>query len=126
MKNVLLVDDDDIFNFINKKTIQKLGLASEIHTVMNGQDAINLINEYFQKSLMIPDIILLDINMPIMDGFGFIEAFNKLSLPGIEKVKIIIVSSSDNPDDIDRAKKLGVSQFLTKPISHLQLMEALN
>jgi CheY-like chemotaxis protein len=126
MKNVLLVDDDDIFNFINKKTIQKLGLASEIHTVVNGQDAINLINEYFQKSLMIPDIILLDINMPIMDGFGFIEAFNKLSLPGIEKVKIIIVSSSDNPDDIDRAKKLGVSQFLTKPISHLQLMEALN
>jgi CheY-like chemotaxis protein len=126
MKNVLLVDDDDIFNFLNKKTIQKLGLASEIHTVVNGQDAINLINKYFQKSLMIPDIILLDINMPIMDGFGFIEAFNKLSLPGIEKVKIIIVSSSDNPDDIDRAKKLGVSQFLTKPISHLQLMEALN
>jgi CheY-like chemotaxis protein len=125
MKNVLLVDDDDIFNFVNKKNIEKLGLASEIHTVANGQEAINLINEYFQKSLTVPDIILLDINMPIMDGFGFIEAFNRLPLPGIEKVKIIIVSSSDNPKDIERAQKLGVTRFLTKPISHPQLMEAL-
>lgn len=122
MKNVLLVDDDEIFNLINLKAIKLTGIPAGIHTAMNGEEAIALINEYFQQTLTIPDIILLDINMPVMDGFSFIEAFLHLPIPGIATVKIIIVTSSDNPRDINRAKELGVSHFLTKPISETDLM----
>jgi CheY-like chemotaxis protein len=121
MKNVLLVDDDSIFNLLNTKAIQQTGIPVVIHTAGNGQDAISLINEYFQHSRSLPEIILLDINMPSMDGFSFIQAFNHLPIPGIRDVKIVMVTSSDSPRDISRAKELGISTFLTKPISEADI-----
>jgi CheY-like chemotaxis protein len=54
--------------------------------------------------------------MPIMDGFGFLDAFNKLDMPNKNRIKIIIVTSSNNPADIDRAKQYGISSYLTKPL----------
>lgn len=125
MKNVLLVDDDDIFNFLNAKTLQSLGFVNDIHTALNGKQAIDLFNDYFGGSKPLPDIILLDLNMPIMDGFGFLEAFRRLDLPGKDQVKVVIVTSSDSPDDIKRAKDLGVSQYLTKPLEAASLRKAL-
>jgi CheY-like chemotaxis protein len=126
MKNVLLVDDDKIFNYLNAKVIEQIGVAGEIHTALNGRDAITLINEYFQGSRATPDIILLDLNMPIMDGFGFIDAFRRLTIPGIENVKIIIVTSSDDPRDVAKAKALGIRNYLTKPVSEQDLRVALS
>jgi CheY-like chemotaxis protein len=125
MKNVLLVDDDKISNFLNAKAMEELGFVGGLHTAMNGVDAIRLINEYFIGAKMIPDIILLDLNMPVMDGFGFIEAFRKLRITGIDKVKIIIVTSSENPEDIKRVKELGIDQYLKKPINTTALRIAL-
>ncbi len=122
---VLLVDDDQISNLLNKKTLQRVGMVNEVHTALNGEEAITLLNDYFQGSLPMPDIILLDLNMPIMDGFSFIEAFNKLQLPDKDKVRIIIVTSSQSPTDIDRAKSLGIVHFLTKPITENSLRIAL-
>jgi len=125
MKNVLLVDDDSIFNFLNAKTLQSLGFVNDIHTASNGKQAIDLFNDYFGRSKPLPDIILLDLNMPIMDGFSFLEAFRRLDLPGKDKVKVVIVTSSGSPDDIKRAKDLGVSQYLTKPLDAESLRKAL-
>ncbi len=121
MKNVLLVDDDSIFNLLNTKAIQRTGIPVSIHTAMNGQQAIALINEYFQYTRSLPEIILLDINMPCMNGFSFIEAFRHLPIPGIRDVKIVMVSSSDNPGDLARAKELGIETFLTKPITEADI-----
>jgi CheY-like chemotaxis protein len=125
MKNVLLIDDDRIFNLLNKKTLERMDLVNQIHTALNGQDAIDLINEYFQGSRTLPDIILLDLNMPILDGFGFIDAFKRLNIPGKENVKIVIVSSSDNPADIARAQSMGIQEYLIKPITEKDLWQAL-
>ncbi|HEV8512367.1 MAG TPA: response regulator [Cyclobacteriaceae bacterium] len=125
MKNVLLVDDDSIFNFLNERTLQSLGFVNDIHTALNGKQAIELFNDYFGGSKPLPDIILLDLNMPIMDGFSFLEAFRRLDLPGKDQVKVVIVTSSDSPDDIKRAKDLGVSQYLTKPLEAAGLKKAL-
>lgn len=125
MKNILLVDDDAIFNYLNTKLIQHIGVAGEIHTALNGEEAIRLINEYFQGSRATPDVILLDLNMPIMDGFGFIDAFRKLPIPGIGKVKIVIVTSSSNPKDMARAKEMGITTYLTKPVLEEDLRKAL-
>jgi CheY-like chemotaxis protein len=116
MKNVLLVDDDNVFNFLSSKTLHNMGFVNDIHTALNGKQAIDLFNGYFGRSKSMPDIILLDLNMPIMDGFGFLEAFRRLDLPDKDQIKIIILTSSGNSNDISRAKDLGVNQYLIKPL----------
>jgi CheY-like chemotaxis protein len=116
MKKVLLVDDDMIFSFLNKKVIGRLDFVNEVDTAQNGKQAIELLNTSVESERALPDIILLDLNMPIMDGFGFLDAFEKLKAPNKDRIKIIVVTSSNNPADIDRAKQYGVSSYLTKPL----------
>ena len=126
MKNVLLVDDDSIFQFLSTSMLSRLGIPkNEVHTALNGQQALGLFNDYYSGAQALPDVILLDLNMPVMDGFGFLEAFRRLNLPHKEDVKIIIVTSSSNPKDIDRAMKLGATQYLTKPLQEDTLRSAL-
>jgi CheY-like chemotaxis protein len=123
-KNILLIDDDQVFNFLSTKVLQRLGITEGIHTASNGRDALNLIKGSFTDENF-PDIIFLDINMPILDGFGFIEAFKKISMPSKDKVVIAIVTSSQDSNDIRRAKELGVTHYLTKPISEKTLRPVL-
>lgn len=124
MKKVLLVDDDQVCNLISKKTLQRMGIVNEVHTALNGEEAINLLNDYFQGALSLPDVILLDLNMPIMDGFSFIEAFKKLNIPNKDSMRIVIVSSSQNPNDVRKARELGITAFLTKPVTETNLRTA--
>lgn len=124
-KNILLIDDDQIFNFLSTKVLQRLGITEGIHTAANGRDALDLIKECFTSKENFPDVIFLDINMPIMDGFGFLEAFKKIATPLKEKVVIAIVTSSQDSNDIRRAKELGITHYLTKPISEKTLRPVL-
>jgi CheY-like chemotaxis protein len=124
-KSVLLVDDDNIFNFLGTKLLQRWGIANEIHTAGNGKEALDLLNRYYMGSSSLPDVILLDLNMPVMDGFSFIEAFKKLNLPRKEKVSIIILTSSQDPRDMARAKNMGITHFLSKPLTEEALLNAL-
>ncbi|MBL0740414.1 response regulator [Chryseolinea lacunae] len=124
MKNVLLVDDDKVFNFINTQMLRQAGIASDIHTAMNGKQAIDYLNTCSEETAPFPDLILLDLNMPIMDGFGFLEAFRFLGHEK-ENVNIIVLSSSENPSDIHKAKDMGASLYLTKPLSTESLRRAL-
>ncbi len=78
MKNVLLVDDDKTFNFISTRLLELTGMAGNILTAWNGKQALDL----FERNQGFPDVILLDLNMPVMDGFEFLEAFNTLNLQG--------------------------------------------
>ena len=116
-KNILLVDDDKIVNFLNKKVIEGMGLANEVHTATNGEEALKIFNQYFSGQIAIPDVVLLDLSMPVMDGFEFMQAFNELNFPNKEKVLVIVLTSSNDPLDRKRAKALGVKHYLTKPIS---------
>lgn len=125
MKSVLLVDDDHVFNFLSQKVLEQIGEVNDVHTAVNGKEALGLFNEYYSRGRHLPDIILLDLNMPIMDGFAFLEAFRKLKLPDKERVRIIVVTSSENPRDIARVKNLGVDQYLIKPLNQQNLIAAL-
>jgi len=125
MKNVLLVDDDAVFNFLSKKVVERMGFAQDIHTALNGREALDLFNSYYQGARSLPDVILLDLNMPIMDGFSFLQAFQSLNLTSKDTVKIIVVTSSQDPEDMERAKKLGVAEYLVKPLQEKKLREAL-
>ena len=116
-KNILLVDDDKIFNFLSEKTIGSLGLANEIHFALNGEEALDLLELYRNGELSKPDIIFLDLNMPIMDGFEFIEAFRRMDLPEKETITIVVLTSSADPTDVSRARRLGVKYYFNKPLS---------
>lgn len=124
-KNILLVDDDQVFNFINQKVLKNMDIADEIHTALNGKEALDLLNGYLSGSRAIPDVIFLDLNMPIMDGFAFLEAFKRLNMPHKSKVSIVIVTSSTDPKDIERAKAFGIDHYLTKPIKEADIRTAL-
>lgn len=116
-KNILIVDDDRIANFLSEKIISVMGIAHTIQSVTNGQEALDVLISRQHDAVSLPDVIILDLNMPIMDGFGFIQAFQKIDFPGKEKIMIIVVTSSNNPDDISKAKAFGIEHYLTKPIS---------
>lgn len=125
VKKVLLVDDDPIFNFLHSRMLSLGGLAKEVHTALNGRQALDLLNEYFSGTSTLPDAILLDLTMPELDGFGFLEALKKLKVPGMENVNIVVITSSINPRDLERVRELGVSNYLIKPITLEKLKDAL-
>jgi CheY-like chemotaxis protein len=115
MKRVLLVDDDQTCNFICTKFLNSLGTSVESSIALNGKLALDRLMDYKRHPL--PDIILLDLNMPVMGGFEFLSAFRELRIPGQSKVQIVILSSSDDPVDIKKAGEMGIHHYITKPVS---------
>jgi CheY-like chemotaxis protein len=116
-KNIILVDDDKIFNFLSEKTIMSLGLANEVHFALNGKQALELLEKYRDGEIGRPDIIFLDLNMPIMNGYQFIEAFTNMDLPDKHKITIVVLSSSADPNDVSRTRELGIRYYFNKPLS---------
>lgn len=114
MKNILLVDDDSVCNFINKKILELTGLVGDIGIAENGLEAIQLLSSYY-KEMLYPDLILLDINMPVMNGFEFIREFDLMDLSFKDKIEIVIMSSSDNRKDIEVAETLE-RRYMIKPL----------
>lgn len=121
MINALLVDDDQISNLLNRKVLERTGQFGEISTALNGKEALGILQRITLDGKSIPHIILLDLNMPIMDGFTFLEEFEKLKIAHKENIKVVILSSSNNPEDIKKAKRMGVHDYLTKPVSEQSL-----
>ncbi|HEY5749509.1 MAG TPA: response regulator [Chryseolinea sp.] len=118
MKNVLLVDDDPVAQFLGKKQLIHAGIAQDgILIASNGLQAIELLLEYSEAKKPLPELILLDLNMPVLDGFGFLEAFQGLDGALRDQVKIVVVSSSDNADDMRRSRELGASDYMIKPLN---------
>lgn len=124
IKTLTLVDDDDIFVFLTKKTIEETKLVELIRVFDNGLDALNFLKENKDNTDALPEIILLDLSMPIMNGWQFLEEFTILN-PMIGKtITIYICSSSISPDDVARAKAISeVSDYIIKPVNKEKLVE---
>ncbi|MFC5046689.1 response regulator [Aquimarina hainanensis] len=122
-----LIDDDTIHQFIVKKLISKISSQqNKLLTFSNGEEAILFIESIWNQKEQLPDVILLDINMPIMDGWDFLNAYIKLTPTPEKKINIYILSSSQNPDDLEKAKKYkNIAGYLTKPINESILKELL-
>ena len=125
--NVFIIDDDKLFVFLTKKTINGTKLITNVNEFGDGQIAIEHLKEIADKTELLPDIILLDLSMPIMDGWEFIEEYQLLK-PKIEKeIKLYIFSSSISPHDIERAKNISVvSDFFIKPLTQDKFIGMLN
>ena len=124
LKTLTIVDDDDISVFLTTKIIEQTNLVDLIKVFGNGLDAINFLKENKNNVDALPDIILLDLNMPIMNGWQFLEEYNKLNPTIGKKITIYICSSSISPDDITRAKTISeVSDYIIKPITKDKLID---
>jgi CheY-like chemotaxis protein len=126
---ILLIDDDIATNFINKKIIQKANIIEHIQVALNGREAIDyLCNqgkfESIENKYPQPQLILLDINMPVMDGWEFIETYRNLDIANKENIVIVMLSSSFNPADKAKAESIPeISAFRQKPMSKEALLE---
>jgi CheY-like chemotaxis protein len=117
--NVFVIDDDKVFHFIIKKLLASNNINVEPRFFENGLQAIEGIKINLQKEEAPPDLILLDINMPILDGWEFLEEFKMLKKRLQKEITIYIISSSDNIVDRNRAKdfKDEIKDYFLKPIT---------
>jgi CheY-like chemotaxis protein len=115
--NLLIIDDDSICNFINTKVAQTAGIFEKIRSVYNGKEALEIFDQANKGEDVAPDVILLDLNMPLLHGFDFIQALRQLPFANKERLSIIILTSSDNSVDIQRAQDLGIEHYLMKPLT---------
>lgn len=119
---VMLVDDNDTDNFISKRIIELAGYADRIEVKNSGKSALDYIKENQGQLGNIPDLIFLDINMPVVDGFVFLYEFAKFPETVRNKTKVVILSSSDNKRDIDKiVNNNHVINFITKPLTEVAL-----
>lgn len=118
---VMLVDDNEIDNLINQKMIEAANIADHIFTHTGAKSAMEFLKNMERLEAgerVLPDVIFLDIDMPLMDGFQFLDEFEKLSDETRAKCKIIMLTSSINPQDVNKSKKYSyVKQYLNKPLS---------
>jgi CheY-like chemotaxis protein len=118
VETIWVIDDDEIHQFFAKKSIQHLEICNQILTFYDGIEAMANFKKLSAQNAALPDIIFLDINMPRMDGWEFMDELSKI-LPKIsKKIIIFIVSSSISSIDKDRAKSYpAITDFLIKPVS---------
>lgn len=116
---VLIIDDDPTSVFLAKTAFEDLNLAKEIFTAHDGSEGLDkLIKNCLDKNMAeCPDLILLDINMPIMNGIELIEELNKMGEKELIESKIVILTSSTNPGDLNKVASLGVKKCLAKPLT---------
>jgi len=119
-KDVFVIDDDKVFHFIIKRLFSKNNIDISPSFYFNGLEAIEEIKEKINSGNTLPDLILLDINMPIMDGWQFLDEFRKTRIVTQgERTTIYLVSSSDSISDINKAKEYQdqIKDYFFKPMT---------
>lgn len=117
----LLIDDNYIDNFVTRKLLENSKFAKNIIVCQSPSEAIEILRDGSVE----PDVIFLDIRMPLMDGFEFLEEYDKLTIAK-ERIKIFLLSSSFDPTDIKKSlANKYITQFIHKPLTH-QVLEDLS
>jgi CheY-like chemotaxis protein len=124
LNSILLIDDDEATNYLHQLAIKKAGCTGYIHVSNNGREALDYLKEVATGKYPVPELIFLDINMPVMDGWEFLEHYNTLP-PNIKaKAVLMMLTASINPDDEQRAtSNPDVSGFRNKPLNADMLTE---
>lgn len=114
----MVVDDDDINNFLCARIIEKTGHANDIKTCTGAAEALTLLKDCINNSKECPDLIFLDINMPVKNGWDFLDEFVELKDKLKKEVIIVLLSSTVYPNDIERASHHEeVATFTSKPLT---------
>ncbi len=122
LRSVLLVDDDDATNFLHKKIIRENNFAKQCHVVETGEEALEFLTTKVEEQYPQPDLIFLDINMPIMNGWCFLEKYASLKKEQKANVVLVMLTTSLNPDDELKGNAIDdVASFMKKPLTKSML-----
>lgn len=119
---ILLVDDDPIANYLTEKLLDKLLITAKIRVAINGEQALDIIKE---EDPVCPDLILLDINMPVMNGLEFLQMYTKGDCMGNKKAQIAVLTTSTHPEDFKEITSYGINYILEKPLTEEKILEVL-
>jgi len=127
-KTVMIIDDNEIDNFINEKLLEAENFAEKILVFTSSISALEFFKNIRSKNglpgELFPDMIFLDINMPIMDGFQFLEEFERINKHSKSDYKIVMLTTSINPKDVEQSQKnKHVLMFMNKPLTSKLLSE---
>ena len=115
LKIACIIDDDPIFIFGLKKVMNSVDFAEEVLVYKNGEDALENLIAIKDDKEALPEVILLDLNMPIMDGWQFLDEFTQVKVD--KKITVYIVSSSIDPLDYEKSKKYShIENYIIKPV----------
>jgi len=125
-QSVMLIDDNEIDNLINQKMIEASNISQHIFTHTGARSAIEFLKNMEKITQVapeaLPEVIFLDIDMPLMDGFQFLDEFDKLKDTTKKHCKIVMLTSSINPQDVNKSKKYDyVKKYINKPLSQENL-----
>ena len=124
---MLLLDDDDIYRYTIVKNIEALRSSKKILVFKNGNEALQFMLDNVETIDNLPDTILLDVNMPVKDGFEFMEEYEKFKPETKSVIKVFMISSSINPADIIRATtNPEICGYISKPINAIKLQRILS
>ena len=123
----LLVDDDDTTNYLNSKLLRRMAISDEVLVAVNGQQALDLLHVHCElpTSSACPALILLDVNMPLMNGFEFLRAYAQRPERTNPTVVIIMLTTSLNPNDLEQIQGLPIQGYLTKPLTRDKVNQVL-
>ncbi|WP_405398376.1 response regulator [Maribacter sp. Asnod2-G09] len=122
--NILLVDDDELYLYLMQKTIHQISKELVVSTFTDGEQAVEYIAKCTEEQVELPEVIFLDINMPFLDGWGFLNEFKKLKPKIINNINIYMVSSSMRESDVKRASNFEeLTGYVVKPVNKVQLAE---
>lgn len=125
LDTILCIDDDAITLMLCKKVIIKSSFSHEIITAQNGEEALQYfktLKEVQNQSKGLPKLIFLDLNMPVMGGWEFLDHFNTPEFAEFKTIKVVVLSSTIDPEDLEKSKQYPmVIDFLSKPITQAML-----
>lgn len=125
-KKICIIDDDKILIFLTKKLINAQDNSIEISEYEDGHEAIEFFKVNMQKDSDFPDVIFLDISMPVMDGWEFLDEYSKIDMEIRKNIQLYMFSSSISAHDMERATaNPNVNDYLTKPLTKEKLIEIL-
>ena len=124
INEVLLIDDDEPTNYLHKVLWERSGLSKSVLTAQNAKEALEVLQEKMDEGYPLPNIIFLDIHLPAMDGWEFIEQYEEILDARKNEVKLIMLSTTVNPEDHRKAKELDVVfDFRSKPLTPQAIQE---
>jgi len=126
VERVCVIDDDPIFLYGIKRIMKEIEFCDEIIVYEDGESALNELGSMVLEGKKLPDVVLLDLNMPVMDGWVFLDDFVKFPNHNQDHLSLYILSSSINPGDIEKAKQYPIIEnYISKPVTISDLTDIL-